>query len=110
MGDAGGESVRVIVRLRPEEESTSADGSDLGGSCVPRIEEKSMTIVDPGRGNSGKGTTKNKKEQQGHEAHDFSFDRVFGPEASQKEVFDQVGPLVHATVDGESGGKAERRR
>lgn len=106
MGDAGGESVRVIVRLRPEEDThsggrrnvrpggnTAADGQGLAGSCVLSVEQQKLTIVDPGSHD------KNKEVKQ---AHDFTFDHVFGPAATQSEVFETVKPLVHATVDGKS--------
>lgn len=99
MGD--GEAVRVIVRLRPEEQSTCAGGNNLAGSCVTRIEQKKITIEDPTENSGGCSGT---KEQRGRQAHDFTFDRVFGPEATQEELFENVRPLVNATVDGEEGG------
>ncbi|CAM9545792.1 unnamed protein product, partial [Hapterophycus canaliculatus] len=108
----GGESVRVIVRLRPEEQEGGAlaGGRDMAGSCVLGVEDQKLTVVDPRRrsstgGSSGSGTGGGgdggrRGEEQHQQAHDFSFDRVFGPEASQEDVFDTVKPLVHATVDG----------
>ena len=133
-GGVGGESVGVVVRLRPEEQSTDAGGADLAGSCVLCVEDHKMTVVDPGGGRTsssgggaagssgggggsssggggsggggsvgsgGKGEARREQQQQGKQAHDFTFDRVFGPGASQEEVFESVKPLVHATVDGE---------
>ena len=32
--------------------------------------------------------------------HTFSFDRVFGPSASQEAVFDQVSEFVQSSLDG----------
>lgn len=109
----GGESVQVIVRLRPEEEEggAHAGGKDMAGSCVLGVEHQKLTVVDPrrrsshgggGGGNTGGGDGSRRGEEQHQQAYDFSFDRVFGPEATQDEVFDTVKPLVHATVDGES--------
>lgn len=93
-----GEAVRVVVRLRPEEvdcdshgANACADGQRLGGSCVLTAEDKKLTIIDPAT-NRGRDNEK--------QAHDFAFDRVFGPGASQSEVFEIAKPLVHATVDG----------
>lgn len=116
----GGESVRVIVRLRPEEQEGGAlaGGKDLAGSCILNVEDQKLTIVDPGRrsssstrgGSSGGGGATagagggRKAEDQHQQAHDFSFDRVFGPDSTQDDVFEMVKPLVHATVDGETGG------
>lgn len=93
-----GEAVRVVVRLRPEEQSTCAGGNSLAGSCVTRIEQKKITVEEP-TGNSG--GSSGTKDQRGRQAHYFTFDRVFRPEATQEEVFDTVRPLVNATVDGE---------
>lgn len=108
-GGGGGESVRVIVRLRPEEQQGGAlaGGKDMAGSCILGMDDHKLTIVDPRRrsssgGNAGGGGGDGKRgEEQHQQAHDFSFDRVFGPEATQGDVFDTVKPLVHATVDGE---------
>lgn len=117
--DEGGESVRVVVRLRPEEQNISTaaavvskDGQGLAGSCILSVGAKKLTIVDPGQagdvdsgdGRGGKhgSTGSGNKEGGGKQAHDFEFDRVFGPAATQLDLFETVKPLVHATVDGES--------
>ncbi|CAM9449629.1 unnamed protein product, partial [Ectocarpus sp. 13 AM-2016] len=115
----GGESVRVIVRLRPEEREGGAlaGGKNLAGSCILNVKDQKLTIVDPGRrssssssstrgGSSGGGGATagagggRKAEDQHQQAHDFSFDRVFGPDSTQDDVFEMVKPLVHSTVDG----------
>lgn len=111
-GNTGGESVRVIVRLRPEEQRGGAlpGGKDMAGSCILCADDQNITVVEPGRrssGGGGGGTATGGGGKRGadqhQQAHDFSFDRVFGPEATQDDVFDTVKPLVHATVDGEKG-------
>lgn len=113
--EGGGESVRVIVRLRPEEQEGGAlaGGKDMAGSCVLGLEDQKLTVVDPRRrssngggasGNGGGGDGGRRGEEQHQQAYDFSFDRVFGPEATQDDVFETVKPLVHATVDGELQG------
>lgn len=111
-GGIGGESVRVIVRLRPEEQQGDAlvGGKDMAGSCILSVDDQKLTIVDPRRRSSGSGNAAaagggggvgKRGDEQHQQAHDFSFDRVFGPAATQDDVFDTVKPLVHATVDGE---------
>ncbi|CAM9736444.1 unnamed protein product [Choristocarpus tenellus] len=84
------ESVKVIVRLRPQEENT--DKQDLSGSCILSVEDTKLTIVDP--------LPPASHSVEGNNAHDFTFDKVFGTDASQAEVFEQVKPLVHAAVEG----------
>ena len=32
--------------------------------------------------------------------HDYEFDRVFGPESAQSEVFDAVSALIMSCLDG----------
>ena len=98
--------MRVIVRLRPEEKSTCAGGKDLAGSCVTHIQQSKLTVQDPGYDTGG---SSGKKELRGIQAHDFTFDRVFGPESTQEDVFDTVKPLVHSTVDGEKGHRGAGR-
>lgn len=107
-GGGGGEAVKVIVRARPEEQSSYADGKKLDGSCVRCVDDHTLTISDPGRSSSERGETRERGHQQDQQAHDFTFDRVFGPESQQDEVFDMVKPLVHATVDGESISDARK--
>ncbi len=106
--------MRVIVRLRPEEQEGGAlaGGKDMAGSCIQCVDDKKLTVVDPRRRSSGGGGgisvaggggKRGEDQHQRQQAHDFTFDRVFGPEATQDDVFDTVKPLVHATVDGELG-------
>jgi len=129
-GGGGGESVRVIVRLRPEEQEGGAlaGGKDMAGCCIQCVDDKKLTVVDPRRRRSsgggsgtcrrssgggsgistaGGGGKRGEDQHQHQQAHDFTFDRVFGPEATQDDVFDTVKPLVHATVDGKTGHVAE---
>lgn len=111
-GGGRGESVRVIVRLRPEEQEGGAlaGGKNMAGSCIMCVDEKNLTVVEPGRrtseskgggvGGGAAGSRGKRGEDQHQQAHDFAFDRVFGSKATQDDVFDTVKPLVHATVDG----------
>ncbi|CAN0272545.1 unnamed protein product [Pylaiella littoralis] len=77
----------------------------MAGSCVLCVDDQTLTVMDPRRRSSGSGNAAaggggKRGEEQHQQAHDFSFDRVFGPEATQDDVFNTVKPLVHATVDG----------
>ncbi|KAH1195857.1 Kinesin-like protein KIN-14I [Glycine max] len=75
-------NIRVYCRVRPF----------LGGqlshySSVGNVEEGSISIITPSKyGKEGKKT--------------FNFNRVFGPSATQGEVFADTQPLIRSVLDG----------
>lgn len=75
------ESIRVAVRIRPDE--------DLGESCIDADESSNkLQII--------------KKIDEGNrsEAHDFNFDNVFGKSSTQEEIFGYVRDLINESMNG----------
>ncbi|XP_075642220.1 kinesin-like protein KIN-14I isoform X2 [Castanea sativa] len=74
-------SIRVYCRVRP-----FLSGQSNHFSAVDHIEEEIITMNTPSR--HGKGQ------------RSFSFNKVFGPSASQAEVFSDMQPLIRSVLDG----------
>ncbi|GAB2281699.1 Kinesin-like protein KIN-14I [Dionaea muscipula] len=74
-------SIRVYCRIRP---SLSREASYV--STVESIDEGNITIKTPS------------KYGKGHKS--FSFNKVFGPSASQDEVFSDMQPVIRSVLDG----------
>ncbi|XVE73369.1 hypothetical protein DITRI_Ditri11bG0112500 [Diplodiscus trichospermus] len=74
-------SIRVYCRVRP---FLSGQSSYL--STVDHIEEGNITINTPSK--YGKG------------CKSFTFNKVFGPSATQAEVFSDMQPLIRSVLDG----------
>ncbi|KAG8663553.1 kinesin-like protein KIN-14I isoform X2 [Manihot esculenta] len=74
-------SIRVYCRVRP---FLSAQSNFL--STVDHIEDGNITINTPSK--LGKGRKS------------FSFNKVFGPSATQAEVFSDMQPLIRSVLDG----------
>ncbi|KAK4558988.1 hypothetical protein RGQ29_008292 [Quercus rubra] len=74
-------SIRVYCRVRP-----FLSGQSNHFSAVDHIEEGIITMNTPSR--HGKGQ------------RSFSFNKVFGPSASQAEVFSDMQPLIRSVLDG----------
>ncbi|XP_010245442.1 PREDICTED: kinesin-like protein KIN-14G [Nelumbo nucifera] len=75
-------SIRVYCRVRP-----FLSGQTNCLSTVDYIEDGNITIITP-----------SKYGKEGHRS--FSFNKVFGPSASQEEVFADTQPLIRSVLDG----------
>ncbi|KAK9136773.1 hypothetical protein Sjap_007367 [Stephania japonica] len=74
-------SIRVYCRVRP-----FLPGAMHRSSTVDYIEEGSISIITPS------------KYGKGHRS--FNFNQVFGPSATQEEVFADTRPLIRSVLDG----------
>lgn len=83
-------NIRVFCRVRPL----------VGGGMSKHIQlaandRTSLTLAKTEESHTGKGADTQKN-------YNFSFDRVFGPQASQQEVFEEISLLVQSALDGYS--------
>ncbi|XP_059437772.1 kinesin-like protein KIN-14I [Corylus avellana] len=75
-------NIRVYCRVRP-----FLPGQPNGLNAVGHIDEGNITIIAP-----------SKYSKEGRKS--FTFNRVFGPSASQEEVFLDTQPLIRSVLDG----------
>ncbi|XP_050930844.1 uncharacterized protein si:dkey-96l17.6 [Lates calcarifer] len=71
--------IRVFCRIRPVSRNEAAQG---GAVIVDKIDDYSVSVETP-RG-----------------PREFQFDKVFGAEASQEELFDDTNRLIQSAIDG----------
>ncbi|KAE8675424.1 Kinesin-4 [Hibiscus syriacus] len=75
-------SIRVYCRVRPQ---FGVQSNVL--SCVDHIDDTTITVLVP---------SKNGKEGR----KSFTFNKIFGPSATQAEVFSDTQPLIRSVLDG----------
>ncbi|KAM7474201.1 hypothetical protein LguiB_021444 [Lonicera macranthoides] len=75
-------SIRVYCRVRP-----FLPGDPNRSTTVDHFDERNITIATPSK--NGKDAKKS-----------FTFNRVFGPAATQGEVFSDTQPLIRSVLDG----------
>ncbi|KAF1808606.1 kinesin [Eremomyces bilateralis CBS 781.70] len=86
-------NIRVFCRVRPALENHGVEDSaaKLGFPDV-EAEGKELTVLGP--------ETKSALGNVTASTHAFSFDKVFGPVASNSDVFDEIAQLVQSALDG----------
>ncbi|KAM4631456.1 kinesin-like protein KIFC1 [Polymixia lowei] len=81
-------NIRVFCRVRP-----LVDGGASEHIQLPASDNKTLTLAKTEESHTGRaGDT--------HKNYNFSFDRVFGPCASQQEIFEEISLLVQSALDG----------
>ncbi|KAK1627564.1 hypothetical protein QYE76_001879 [Lolium multiflorum] len=75
-------NIRVYCRVRP-----FLPGQENSSTSVAGMEERTITIITPTK--YGKDGSKS-----------FTFNKIFGPAATQEEVFSDMQPLIRSVLDG----------
>ncbi|XP_047460259.1 kinesin-like protein KIFC1 [Mugil cephalus] len=81
-------NIRVFCRVRP-----LPSGGVSGHIQLPSADNKTITLAKTEESHTGKTADTQKN-------YNFSFDRVFGPQASQQEIFEEISLLVQSALDG----------
>ena len=98
---AGAESIRVLVRLRPEEKN---EKRKYGAPCAAVAGNEGISLSSNGDaldGSTADGYDDNEfKHRLLQKPRVFTYDRVFDRRATQTQVFDSVSDLVDSVVSG----------
>ncbi|KAK5854720.1 hypothetical protein PBY51_004892 [Eleginops maclovinus] len=81
-------NIRVFCRVRP-----LTDGGLSQHIQLPATDNKTISLAKTEESHTGKTADTQKN-------YNFNFDRVFGPQASQQEVFEEISLLVQSALDG----------
>lgn len=83
-------NIRVMCRVRP----VFGNENETAKISFPDIDRESKELAIQGKEEkSSLGTITRKN-------HSFTFDRVFGPESQNQEVFEEISQLVQSALDG----------
>ena len=116
-------SIRVLVRVRPVSERElrfnpttildiggSSANTDFGDAATSNngsisCHGTTVAIVDQSNGGYGSGydSGSGQQQQQQQSARSFMYDAVFGPQSTQKQLFDSVLGIVDAVCAGYNG-------
>ena len=91
------ENIRVVCRLRPENKIEKEGGHKI---CVSH----SLSSVKINVSNWKWKQIESDKRSSEDGVHEFTFDRIFGPDSKQLEVFDySAKPIIQSVMDGYNG-------
>ncbi|XP_042561331.1 kinesin-like protein KIFC1 isoform X2 [Clupea harengus] len=83
-------NIRVFCRVRPMLSNVQADVPHIQ---LPTHDNKAVVLAKSEESHTGRSGDTQKN-------YSFSFDHVFGPQASQQEVFEEISLLVQSALDG----------
>ncbi len=101
MPSAAPANVRVVVRVRPLNDSELSLNGNVGRTNVVALESKSNTTQTPETIGINCDTTDSGSSSTGSKY--FTFDAVHGPKSNQSEVFESVKEIVEAVTSGYNG-------
>ncbi|KAL4439937.1 hypothetical protein ABPG75_002938 [Micractinium tetrahymenae] len=86
-------NIRVFARVRPPAAGEAAEAAPgapvLSFPAAGELAGRGLELQQPAAGKGGDA-----------QAHSFAFDKVFAPQASQGEVFEEISQLVQSALDG----------
>lgn len=86
-------NIRVFCRVRPLLAAEQEAQKGLEHLRFPPDDNKALVLCRTEGSHTG-------RERRGDVRYDFSFDRVFPPDASQEDVFEEIALLVQSALDG----------
>lgn len=84
-------NIRVMCRVRPVFDAAEGDAAKLKFPDTDK-ESKELEILGKEEKSSLGNITR--------KTHSFTFDRVFGPESQNQEIFEEISQLVQSALDG----------
>jgi kinesin family member C1 len=84
-------NIRVMCRVRPVFDSEESQAAKLKYPDTDKESKELEVLGKEEKSSLGNVTRK---------THTFSFDRVFGPESNNQEVFEEISQLVQSALDG----------
>jgi hypothetical protein len=93
-------NVRVFARLRPVLPAEISKGGEVGALVSVSVRDEETVAIEEDDVSSPVVATAVSSVSRRLRGGTFTFDRVFGPDATQEDVFEEVEPLVVSVLDG----------
>ena len=94
-------AIRVYTRIRPlQTNDPHGESMVVPGRCLDPAAEGSDAVCKPAPVAKLSNTGERRPAGKRLEEKRFSFDRVFGPDSTQSDVYEEVSPVVMGVLDG----------